>query len=90
MPMPSPPAHAIPNEVSRANRAAASAGTIRSGSVVVSSCATEPARIPSPPSSRLASSVLASDSSFGDRPARLAATSFSDAARVASPKRVHR
>ena len=90
MPMPSPQAHAIQNEVSRAKSAAARAGTTRNGSVVVSSAATEPARIPSVPSSRLASSVLASDSSSGDRPARRAATSFSDAARVASPKRVQR
>ena len=90
MPMPSPQRHAIQNEVSLAKRAAARAGTTRNGSVVVSSAATEPARIPSVPSSRLASSVLASDSSFGDRPARRAATSFSDAARVASPKRVQR
>ena len=88
--MPSPQAHAIQNEVSLAKSAAARAGTTRNGSVVVSSDATEPARIPSVPSSMLASSVLASDSSSGDRPARRAATSFSDAARVASPKRVQR
>ena len=88
--MASPQAHAIAKEVSLANRAAASAGTTRNGSVVVSSAATEPARIPSVRASRLASIVLASDSSSGDRPARRAATSFSDAARVASPKRVQR
>ena len=58
--------------------------------MVVSSAATEPAKIPSVPSRRLASSEFASDSSSGDRPARRAATSFSDAARVASPKRVQR
>ncbi len=88
--MPSPQAHAIANEVSLAKRAAARAGTTRNGSVVVSSDATEPAKIPSVPSRRLASSVFASDSSSGDRPARRAAMSFSDAARVASPKRVQR
>ena len=90
IPMPRPHAQAIANDVSRAKRAAASAGTTRNGSVVVSSAATEPAKMPSVPSRRLASSVFASDSSFGDRPARRAATSFSDAARVASPKRVQR
>ena len=90
IPMPRPQTHAIQNDVSLAKRAAASAGTTRNGSVVVSRAATDPARIPSVPSSRLASSVFASDSSSGDRPARRAATSFSDAARVASPKRVQR
>ena len=35
------------NDVSLAKRAAARAGTTRNGSVVVSSAATEPARIPS-------------------------------------------
>ncbi len=88
--MPRPQAHAIANDVSLAKRAAASAGTTRNGSVVVSSAATEPAKMPSVPSRRLASSEFASDSSSGDRPARRAATSFSDAARVASPKRVQR
>ena len=88
--MPRPQTHAIAKEVSLAKRAAASAGTTRNGSVVVSSAATEPAKMPSVPSRRLAISVFASDSSFGDRPARRAATSFSDAARVASPKRVQR
>ena len=90
IPMPRPQAHAIVNEVSLAKSAAASAGTTRNGNVVVSSAATEPARIPSVPSSRLARSEFTSDSSFGDRPARRAATSFSDDARVASPKRVQR
>ena len=90
IPMARPQAHAIVNDVSLANSAAASAGTTRNGSVVVSSAATEPAKIPSVASRRLASSEFASDSSSGDRPARRAATSFSDAARVASPKRVQR
>ncbi len=90
IPMPRPQAHAIAKEVSLAKRAAASAGTTRNGSVVVSSAATEPAKMPSVPSRRLAITVFASESSFGDRPARRAATSFSDAARVASPKRVQR
>jgi hypothetical protein len=86
--MPSPHAHAIVNEVSLAKSAAASAGTTRNGSVVVSSAATDPAKIPSVPSRKPASSEFVSDSSSGDRPARRAATSFSEAARVASPKRV--
>ena len=51
IPMPRPQAHAIANEVSLAKRAAARAGTTRNGSVVVSSAATEPAKIPSVPSS---------------------------------------
>ena len=90
IPMARPHAHAIVNEVSLANRAAASAGTTRNGSVVVSSAATDPARMPSVARTPLASSVFTSDSSSGERPARRAATSFSDAARVASPKRVQR
>ena len=90
IPIARPHAHAIVSEVSRAKRAAARAGTTRNGNVVVSSDATEPAKIPRVPSTRPASIVFASDSSFGDRPARRAATSFSEAARVASPKRVQR
>src|SRR5205823_5807927 len=47
------------------------------------------ARMPSAPASRDASSVLVSEMMFGDRPLSIAATSFSAAARVASPNRVH-
>jgi hypothetical protein len=49
---------------------------------------TGPARIASAPITRLAISVFARDSRFGDRPARIPDTSFSDAARVARPKRL--
>src|SRR4029078_12887717 len=90
IPMARPHAHAIVKEVSLANRAAASAGTTRNGRVVVSSAATEPARMATVASTVLPSRVFTSDSASGDRPARRAATSFSDAARVASPKRVQR
>ena len=48
------------------------------------------ARIPTPPAISDASSVFAIDSAFGDRPPSIAATSFSEAARVARPKRVQR
>jgi hypothetical protein len=90
MPMPRPTAQAIPNEVNRASSAAASAGTIWSGSVVESSWVIEAARIPTPPAISEAISVFAVETAFGDRPPSMAATSFSDAARVASPNRVHR
>ena len=50
----------------------------------------EAARITSPPATSEAISVLASDSRLGDRPPNIAATWFSDAARVANPKRDQR
>ena len=82
-----PAAQAIPNEVNRASSAAARAGTIWSGSVSVSSCVIDAARIPMPAGDHRASSVLAIDSAFGERPPSIATTSFSEAARVAKPKR---
>ena len=90
IPRPIPAAHAIPNEVKPAISAAASAGTIWSGSVSVSSCVIDAARIPMPPAIAEASSVLTIDSRFGESPPSIAATSFSDAARVWSPNRVNR
>ena len=90
IPRPIPAAHAIPNEVKPASSAAASAGTICSGSVSVSSCVIDAARIPMPPAITEASSVLTIDSRLGDSPPSIATTSFSDAARVASPNRVNR
>jgi hypothetical protein len=85
-----PATQAIPNEVKRARRAAASAGTICSGRVSVSSWVIDAARIPTPPAITDASSVFSIDSRLGERPPSIAATSFSDAARVARPKRVNR
>ncbi len=89
IPRPIPAAHAIPNEVNRASSAAASAGTIWSGSVSVSSWVIDAARIPMPPAIADASSVFTIDSALGERPPSIAATSFSEAARVRSPKRVN-
>ena len=90
MPIPRPTPHAIAKEVSRASRAAASAGTTWSGSEVASSCVTDAARTPTYPSTTLASSVLTIDSSCAERPASSADSSFSEAARVASPNLVRR
>ena len=87
--MPMLAAHAMPNEVNEASSAAASAGMICSGSVSGSSWVIDAARMPSAPASSAASSVLTSEIVFGDRPLSIAATSFSDAARVASPNLVH-
>jgi hypothetical protein len=89
-PRPIPAAQAIPNEVNRASSAAASAGTIWSGSVSVSSWVIDAARIPMPPAMPEAISVLTIDRALGESPLSMATTSFSDAARVASPKRVKR
>ena len=75
--------------MNRASSAAASAGTIWSGSVSVSSWVIDAARIPMPPAIADASSVFAIDSAFGERPPSIATTSFSEAARVARPKRVN-
>ena len=88
--MPSPVAQAIPNEVKRASSAAASAGTICSGRVMESSWVIEAARIPNPPAISEVIRVFTIEIRFGDWPERMAATSFSDAARVASPNLVHR
>ncbi len=56
----------------------------------MSSDATGAAMIPITHATPAASSVLTSESSTVERPASRAATSFSEAARVARPKRVHR
>src|SRR5919197_6536954 len=85
-----PAVAAIPNDVNRASRAAPRAGTTASGIVVGSSCVIGTTRTPNVPASRLASTVLASDSSPGGSPASIALVSSSDAARVARPKRVKR
>ena len=90
MPIPRLAAHAMPNEVKEASSAAASAGMICSGSVSGSSWVIDAARMPSAPASTAATTVLISEIVFGDRPPSMAATSFSAAARVASPNRVHR
>src|SRR6266480_3540344 len=60
---------AMPKEVKRASRAAPSAGTTARGIVVGSSCVIGATSTPSPPARRLASRVLASDSSLGGSPA---------------------
>ena len=90
IPIASPTAAAIQNDVKRANSAAVSAGTTWSGSDVESSCVIEAASTPSPPATTVASTVFASASWFGERPSSIAPTSFSEAARVASPKRLSR
>ena len=90
VPIARPTRQAIQNEVNRAKSAAVSAGTTWSGSACGSSWTIEAARTPSPPAKNVASSVLASASRFGERPISIAPTSFSEAARVASPNRVSR
>ena len=90
IPRPIPAAQARPNEVKRAISAAVSAGTIWSGSVSESSSVIAAARMPTAPAMNEATSVLPSESSRGESPASIAATSFSDAARVARPNRDHR
>ena len=61
MAMPKLAPTAMPNEVNEAISAAASAGMIRSGSVLGSSWVIEAARMPSAPASRDASSVFVSE-----------------------------
>ena len=90
MPIPSPAAHAMPNDVKFASSAAASAGTMTSGSTCASSWVSDAAMTPTPPATRLASSVFTIERRFGERPASMPLTSFSEAARVARPKRVKR
>ena len=90
IPIPSPTKQAIQKDVKRAKSAAASAGTTMSGSACGSSWVIEAARTPSPPATYVPSSVLASASRFGESPISIAPISFSEAARVASPKRLSR
>ena len=73
-----------------ASTAAASAGTICSGSVLVSSSVIAAARIPTPPAISAATVEFASASRVGESPRSIPEISFSDAARVASPKRDQR
>ncbi len=89
MPMPNAATVTRPKEVNRAISAAASAGMICSGSVDGSSWVTEEARMPSEPAMNAAIRELASEIVPGETPPSIAATSFSDAARVASPNLVH-
>ena len=84
IPIASPTRQAIQNDVKRAKSAAVSAGTTTSGSALGSSCVIEAASTPSPPATKVASSVLVSASRLGESPISIAATSFSEAARVAS------
>ncbi len=90
MPIRNPTTHAIPNDVKRANSTAASAGTMKSGIVVESSLNERRRENAHQPATTDASTVFASDSWFGDRPASIPAISFSEAARVARPNRVQR
>ena len=85
IPIARPTRQAIQNDVKRAKSAAVSAGTTTSGSEVGSSCVIEAASTPSAPARKVASNVLDRASRLGERPASIAATSFSEAARVASP-----
>ena len=78
------------NDVKPANSAAASAGTTWNASVCESSGTSGATRTPSPPATTHASTVFVIDRRLGDRPASIAETSFSDAARVARPNRVQR
>ena len=57
---------------------------------MASSCASDAARMPIPPATTVASTVFSKPSWLGDRPISNAFASFSEAARVASPKRVQR
>src|ERR1700733_94969 len=86
----SPAAQAIGNEVKSANSAAARAGTTASGSTWESSVVIGAASTPMEPAITAASSVLAIDSRFTDRPISVADVSFSNAAFVSSPKRLQR
>ena len=89
MPMPKAAAAATPKELKLAISTAASAGTTWSGSVSGSSSVTEEAKIPSPPAMNAAISALMREIVAGDRPPSIAPVSFSAAAQVARPNRVH-
>src|SRR5260370_5867870 len=85
-----PAKQATPRELKAANSAAPSAGTISNGSTVVSSWISGATRTPNRPAITDASTLLASDSRPGDRPAYMAYGSLSAAALVASPHGVNR
>ena len=89
-PMPNPAAHAITIEDNPASSAAASAGTICSGRMLVSSSVIAAARIPTTPAIRAAIIELVSASRVGESPRSMPEISFSEAARVATPKRDQR
>ncbi len=90
IPMPKPARQAIQSDEKPANSAAASAGTMKNTNVVESACASGAATMPIAPATADASTVFAIESWFGDNPASMPNTSFSDAARVARPNRVQR
>ena len=88
-PMPKPAKVAIVIELSPASSAAASAGTICSGSVLESSSVIAAATIPTIPAISAAISALVRASFVGESPRSMPETSFSEVARVATPKRDH-
>ena len=90
MPIARPAKHAMKNEVKPARSAAASAGTTWKASVCASSAIRGATSTPRPPATTLASTVFVSARRLGESPASIAETSFSDAARVDSPKGVQR
>ena len=85
-----PAKQAMKNEVKPASRAAPRAGTTWKASVCASSEISGATSTPSPPATTQASTVFMIASRLGDRPARTAATSFSDAALVERPKGAQR
>ena len=85
IPIESPTSAAIQNEVKFANSAAVRAGTTWSGSAVESSWVIDAASTPRAPATMVAATVLMRASWFGASPISIAPTSFSEAARVASP-----
>ena len=90
MPIARPAKHAMKNDVKPARSAAASAGTTWKASVCASSAMRGATSTPRPPATTLASTVFVIASRLGESPASIAETSFSDAARVDSPKGVQR
>ena len=85
--MSSPTRQVIEKDVKRAKMAAPSAGTTCSGRMTVSIWVTAPARMPMPPATvRGQDGVLEREAVGVQSPASFALVSFSDAARVASPK----
>ena len=72
IPTPKPARQAIQSELKPANKAAASAGTMKSTSVVESAWASGAATMPIAPASADASTVFAIESWFGDSPASIA------------------
>ena len=77
-------------EVNPASSAAPRAGTTWKASVCASSAISGATSTPSPPATTQASTVFMIARRLGDRPTSIAATSFSDAARVDRPNGVQR